>query len=58
MRRRAREKIGRTEGRPVGVSRVMLTAGFYYPKIILYNNNYIRSYIEGSIFKLCSLNIY
>ena len=52
------EKIGRTEEPPVGVSRAALTAGFRYLKIILHNDNYIRSYVEGSIFKLCSLNIY
>ena len=53
-----REKIGRTEEPPVGVSRVMLTAGFRHPKITSRDDNYIRSYVEGSIFKLCSPNIY
>jgi hypothetical protein len=53
-----REKTGRTEERPVGVSRVMSMAGFRHPKITLRDDNYIRSYVEGSVFKLCSLNIY
>jgi hypothetical protein len=53
-----REKIERTEEPPVGVSRVTLTAGFCHPKITSRDDNYIRSYVEGSIFKLCSLNIY
>ena len=53
-----REKTGTTEESLVGVSQATLTAGFYYLKTTLYNDNYIRSYIEGSIFKLCSLNIY
>ena len=53
-----REKTGRTEEPPVGVSRVILTAGFRHPKTTLHDDNYIRSSVEGSVFKLCSLNIY
>jgi hypothetical protein len=42
----------------VGVNQVTLTASFRDLKITSRNDNYIRSYVEGSIFKLCSPNIY
>ena len=58
MIRRAREKIERTEEPPVGISRAASTAGFRHPKITSRDDNYIRSYVEGSVFKLYSLNIY
>ena len=57
MRRWAREKTERTEEPLVGVNRATSKASFRDLKITSYNNNYIRSYVEGSIFKLCSLNM-
>jgi hypothetical protein len=48
-RRRAREKIERTEEPLVGVSQVILTASFYYPKIALHDNNWERKYVPRPI---------
>ena len=53
-----REKIGRTEEPPVGVSQATLTAGFRHPKTTSRDDNYIISSVEGSVFKLCGPNIY
>ena len=49
MRRRAREKIGRTEEPLVGVSRVISIASFRHPKIALCDHIWERKYIPYPI---------
>ena len=57
-KKQIKEKTERMKEPPVDVSQATLIAGFHHPKIMSHDDNYIRSYIEGFVFKLCSPNMY